>query len=195
MRASFLIISLLWVGCQPISNKIKPTDKYFDLPGFTKALIESQVGAKNQITKITNVNRSEEKSSMDTTDSLFWATELFPLLSAELNKPSLFDAYRIQQNIPDTSSNLIKTVYSALPKSNAIIKKIEIKYLGTISEVRQIIALIDNKNLVYNTHQKIHLWTNKYGNKLRVDSLVTEGFNKTILMDSMKYYSKVVVVY
>lgn len=92
MRASFLIISLLWVGCQPMSDKTESVEKYFDLPGFSKALVKSQINANTQIIKITNVNRSEEKSIVNAADSLFWVTELFPLLNGELNIPSLFDA-------------------------------------------------------------------------------------------------------
>lgn len=194
MRIFILFISLLWAGCQPITSNISSNEAYFDLPGFAQELLETQVKGQGQVVKTIQVNQVQELSIIDNPDSIFWATELFPLLNGNINKPSLINAYSVQQDIPDESSNLLTTVYIALPESNTTIKKLEIKYLVSIKEIRQVIVFIDNKNSVYNTQQVIQLWTNKYGSKLLIDSLVTEGFNKTILLDSMKYRSKVVII-
>ena len=193
MRIFILFISLLWAGCQPITSNISSNEAYFDLPGFAQALLETQVQGQGQVVKTIQVNQIQDISIIDNPDSIFWATELFPLLNGNINKPSLINAYSVQQDMPDESSNLLKTVYTALPESNTTIKKLEIKYLDSPKEIRQVIVFIDNKNSVYNTQQVIQLWTNKYGSKLLIDSLVTEGFNKTILLDSMKYSSKVVI--
>ena len=194
MRIFILFISLLWAGCQPITSNISSNEAYFDLPGFAQELLETQVKGQGQVVKTIQVNQIQDISIIDNPDSIFWATELFPLLNGNINKPSLINAYSVQQDIPDELSNLLKTVYTALPESNTTIKKLEIKYLDSPKEIRQVIVFIDNKNSVYNTQQVIQLWTNKYGSKLLIDSLVTKGFNKTILLDSMKYSSKVVII-
>jgi hypothetical protein len=194
MRLWVIIISVLWLGCQPIIPNNSSTDKFFDLPEFSQKLIESHVVAQSSVIKKTSVNEKEEISNLNITDSLFWATELYPLLVGDLNRPSLIDAFKIEEDIPETTSNLKKIIYTSLPEANTNIQRIEIKYLHTIDEVRYVKAQIHTNNSVYNTEQSIQLWTNRYGKQLFIDSVITFGFNKTILLDSMTYTSKVVVL-
>ena len=193
MRFITIVSLLLWMGCKPISVQIESTDSYFDLPGFSQKILVSQIKAKSKVLKTIQVNAIEEQNNL-LADSLFWATELSPLLKGNLNKPSLADGYSVQKDISEQSSNLLKTVYTALPETHTSITSLEIKYLGTDTEVRQIVAQFESKNSVYTTEQVVQLWINKYGNQLLIDSISTQGFNKTILLDSMKYYSKVVVI-
>jgi len=194
MRIVVLISALLWIGCQPITPQTNTSNKYFNLSGFAQELLISQAKDKNSVVKITQVNNVEERNSGFYPDSSFWAIELSSLLNANLNKPSLSDAYSIQSNVSEKNSNLLKTVYTASPETNAHITLLEVKYLKNPKEVRQIIAFIKSENSVYNTHQVINLWLNKYGSQLLIDSIYMQGFNKTVLLDSMKYSSKVVVV-
>ncbi len=193
MRLLTLLSLVLWMGCNPIATQIDSTNSHFDLPGFSEKLVASHIKAKSKVVKSTQVNAIKEKNSV-ITDSIFWTIELSSLLNEDINKPSLTDAYSVQKGIPDKSSNLLKTIYTALPKTHTNITLLEIKYLGTEAEVRQINARFERKNLVYTTEQFVQVWVNRYGNQLLIDSISTQGFNKTILLDSMKYYSKVVVI-
>lgn len=194
MRLLTIFISLFIFGCQPLSSQKEIKPVYFDMPGFSQELLASQVMAKSKVVKRTVVNGAQEKQDIAKADSSFWATELYLLINENINKPSLVDAYTIQKDVSEDSSNLKKTVYTALPESNAVIKKLVIKYLNNPSEIRQIFAEVSNSNSVYTTHQTFELWVNKYENQLLIDSLINIGFNKTILLDSMTYSSKVVVV-
>ena len=194
MRLLVILSVFLWIGCQPIETQTNSTDKYFDLPHFSQELLKAQINTKSKVVKITQVNKVEEKNNINKADSAFWATELSPLLNEELNRPSLIDAYSIQNDIPEQTSNLLKTVYTALPNTHTDIKWLEIKYLDTPKNIRQITARFRSENSVYTTEQVVNLWVNKYGNLLLIDSINTQGYNKTILLDSMKYCSKVVVI-
>lgn len=193
MRILIFFISVIGISFQPVSTNQVAKGKYFDLASFTQILVENQVVANTHITKTTNVNGVEEIIEIGKADSLFWTTELFLLLNANINKPSLIDSYSIEKDINEETSNLLKTIYTALPEAKTEIKKIEFKYLNTQNEIRQVLAVINTKNSVYSTKQTVEMWVNKYGNKLLIDSLVTTGYNKTILLDSMRYSSKVVV--
>ncbi len=194
IKLATLLIPLLLIGCYSTTSKVNTTAKYFDLPGFTKKLLVRQVVAHNKVIKASQVNKVSETIVIDSADSLFWATELFPLLNETLNNPSLPDSYLVKQHVPEASSNLLKIEYTAMPNTSARIKKLEVKYLTNPSEIRQIIAVIESNNSVFNTQQIVQLWVNKYGNQLFIDSLQMEGFNKTILLDSMHYSSKIVVI-
>jgi len=193
MKKLIIILSLFAVGCKPTVTETNTIDPFFDLASFTQNLLKTHSLLLNTVTKTSFANNLTEQIEIATTDSVFWKAELAPLLSINLNKPSLKDAYTIETDIPDKTSNLLKTVYTALPKSKTPIKKLEIKYLNTPSEIRSVIAVIKNENLVYSSKQEIILWTNKYGNHLQIDSLIFRGYNKTILLDSMVYESKVAI--
>ena len=194
MKILILLSALLWIGCQPITPPTNSTDKYFNLSGFVQELLIAQTKLKSNVVKITQVNNVEERNSSIKADSTFWAIELSPLLNVDLNKPSLADAYSVQSNVSENSSNLLKTVFTALPESKTNITLLEVKYLKNPTNIREVIAHIQSENSVYTTHQVINLWLNKYGNQLLIDSIYMQGFNKTILLDSMKYSSKVLVV-
>lgn len=194
MRLLILLSLIIGVSCNPVSTNKEAKGSLFDLPAFSRRLVETQVNANYKVIKTSIVNEIEDKFSVAVTDSVFWATELYLLLNGDLNKPSLIGEYIVQNDVSEPSNNLTKTVYSAVPDSKATLKQLEIKYLDSPLEVRQILVHIESKNTVYQSQQSVHLWVNNYKNKLLIDSLITEGFNKTILMDSIKYRSKVVVV-
>lgn len=190
MRSTFIIFLLL-AGCQSVIPEKETINKYFDLPSFTRDLISVQAKVSSPVTKIMGVNGVGETILIDHPDSLFWANELSPMLSGTINKPSLVDAYLVEENVPDEFSNLLKTTYTAKPETNTIIKKLEIKFLKSIDEIRQVHAFVDNQNLIYSTQLEVHLWVNRREKSLLVDSIITSGFNKTIFLDSMKYKTAV----
>lgn len=196
---NYILLLAFSIGCTP-EPKTDSINKYFDLPGFTQSLIKNQASSNRSVSKKSTVNSRTEKQIIGQTDSLFWTNELTFLLNSNLNIASLIDAYNIQENIPDSGSNLLKTIYTSLPESNGIVKKLEIKYLDDLSEVRQIIIEIENTNSVYSTQKKIRLWVNNFPvstkehvGQLKIDSIITTGFNKTIFLDSMIYSSVLVV--
>lgn len=189
MRKLLLFYLVLVVQCTTSTQKEPKIKKYFDIIDFTQALIQNQSNA-HVIARIkTQVNGIKEAFEKTKTDSTFWATELFMLLQMDINKPSLLTAYSVQEHIPEPNSNLLKTIYVALPTTSYKVKKIEIKYLAKPHEIRQISGVIEIDNPVYVTHQAFHIWLNKQGEKILVDSLITSGFNKTIFLDSMVYSS------
>ena len=193
MKRLIIIISFISVACKPTATETINNDSFFDVVTFSQNLLKTHSSLLNTVTKTSYANNLIEKKEIAKTDSIFWKTELTPLLSVNLNKPSLKNAYAIEIDMPENTSNLLKTGYIALPNSKTSIKKLEIKYLNTSSEIRSIFVVIENDNPVYTSKQEIMLWTNKYGNQLQIDSLIFRGYNKTILLDSMVYESKVIV--
>ena len=194
MRKLYFLLTILWVGCQPATTKQNEPTSYFDMDSFAQRLIENQTNTdKYTVTKISVANGVEEKTRVAKTDSLFSTKELTPLLNANINKPSLSGAYSVTDNLPEKNSNLKRLVYTILPKSNSDVSRLEIKYLDSIEEVRQIVAWITTKNPVYNSKQEVNLWVNRYNGKLLIDSLSIKGFNKTLFQDSLTYQTKLIV--
>ncbi len=192
MRYIPLIIALFMIGCTSPAPKKADIKPYFDITSFTENLILNQSQSGLPVSKKLWVNGVKEEVEVKNTDSLFWATELYPLLIAEINKPSLLGAFDIQEKVEEQNSNLLKTIYTALPDANTTVKKIEIKYLNNPKELRQIVAQLKTENHVYKTTQNIHVWLNDYNGLLLIDSLKTTGINKTIFLDTMHYASSVI---
>lgn len=193
MKRLFVLFLIAAVACESVESNDGKTAPYFDLNSFVNSLIQTQSISSSVIEKTTLANAVEEKVKVESADSMFWKTELTPLLNADINKPSLFDAYTIESSVPDDKSNLLKNVYEVKPNTNASVQKLEIKYLKKPSEVRQIVAIIHKDNPVYDSYQKINLWTNRYNNKLLIDSLSVTGYNKTVFQDSLIYQTKLSV--
>lgn len=186
----------LWIGCQPSDTNQNAPNEYFDLEGFVQQLISNQIkGTSYPVTKISSANGVEEESVVATPDSLFWRKELTPLIKADINKPSLKDAYKITDGISEQRSNLQRLVYIALPDTKTEVLRLEIKYLQEVGEARQVVAWVATKNPVYESKQKIDLWVNKYNNNLLIDSLIIKGFNKTLMQDSLMYQTKLIVTH
>ncbi|MCF6361518.1 MAG: hypothetical protein L3J29_12250 [Cyclobacteriaceae bacterium] len=191
MRILGFLSTLLVMQCTSPEANTGSSASYFDVTSFTQNLIEQQFQRGASVVKTTNVNGVIEERLISDTDSLFWVTELTPLLNADINKPSLKEAYLVEIEVEEVNSNLLKTIYSAQPSLKSKVKLIEIKYLGKPEEVRQIFAVMQTDNPVYSTHQSIHIWINNQEGKLIIDSLKIEGFNKTVLLDSMVYSSTI----
>jgi len=189
MKYSILWVALISMGCtSPKTNKV---NAYFDITSFTHQLIAQQSKNGSSVFVKNMVNNTTDERIEGNTDSLFWVTELTPLFNADINKPSLLDAYKVEEGVKEANSNLLKTIYSVLPKAKSKVKRIEIKYMGHLSEVRQIYVVMETDNPVYSSHQSIYVWINNLEGKLIIDSLKTEGFNKTILLKPMNYSTSI----
>jgi len=193
MRYALILFIFISVKCTTPEPSKLGKNKYFDIPSFTQSIIKHQSETQVTVLKKSNINGLQEENLLKIADSSFWATELFLLLNADINKPQLQTAFTIEEHITETKSNLLKTVYTALPKTHSKIRKIEFKYLNSSEEIRQIIVELATNNTVYSTQQSTHVWLNKTEDTLLIDSLVTRGFNKTIFLDSMKYSSTVLI--
>ncbi len=193
MRNIVFILLLLAAQCTAPTPKVKPVRPYFDITPFAKSLISTQAIESGSVVKTTMVNGLKEEIQVAKTDSLFWAVELHTLVIANINKPSLEGAYLVEEQVNEPNSNLLQTIYTALPNTQSKVKKLIIKYLGQPKEIRQIWVELETNNPVYATNQRIHIWLNEYNGQLKIDSLISSGFNKTIFLDSMVFSSKVVV--
>lgn len=193
MRYIAILFILLAVRCTTPEPTNLGEKTYFDIPSFTQSIIEQQAAAGTSVLKKSIINGQEEENLKEETDSSFWATELFLLLNVDINKPQLKTAYKVEENVTELHSNLLKTIYTALPNTNTTIKKIEFKYLTSPAKIRQILVELATNNAVYSTQQTTQVWLNTKGGKLLIDSLVTTGSNKTIFLDSMKYSSTVLI--
>jgi len=193
MRKIFFLLFIIMAGCKPTDSQ-SDINQYFDLDSFVHQLIVNQTTVGNyHVIKTSVANGVEEHTEIEKTDSLFWVTELTPLIKADINKPSLVDAYKISDGLKEQNSNLQKLVYSEKPETNADVIRLEIKYLDNTNDVRQVVAWTGTQNPVYSAKQKIDLWVNRYKNTLLIDSLSVKGYNKTLLQDSLLYQSKTIV--
>lgn len=186
MRLTILLFSIALLGCKPESQE-KVENIFFDLPGFVDELVLN-MGIKNhRAIKTFTLNSDTETRQYDSSDSAFWARELFKLRELDLNSPQIRDILNINSNLNDANSNLLIDEY-LLPDNNlAPLKKLKIYYLGDSSEIRQIFAEFNTDNLMANSSTKINLWINRYNDRLLIDSLQIVGCDKTFMQPEREY--------
>ena len=174
MRLSyFALIVTISFGCEPPNTVSKSDYEYYDVTGFAAELIANQSTASKSAVKTVDINGEFETKTIEQPDSSFWAIELSGLLSIDLNKPSLFDAYSVQDRQQDDSSNLLFDAYYAKNPESTEVKSINIYYVEEKQEVRKIEFKAGNTNLLLKESQNFSIWINRYNDKLLIDSVKT----------------------
>lgn len=115
------------------------TEPYFDLKGFVEQQATSLNGDK--VEKVSVVGE-EEKNSEVTYSTQEWQDELLVFTSADINKPSLVQAYQTER----TENQLSHTLR---PDAKDKVKSITIKYEG--EKIKQITVEIVEDNLFYSS--------------------------------------------
>lgn len=186
MRLTILLFSIALLGCKPEPQE-KVENVFFDLPGFVDELVLNMDTKNHRAIKTFTLNSDTETRQYDSSDSAFWARELFKLRELDLNSPQIRDILNINRNLNDANSNLLIDEY-LLPDNNlAPLKKLKIYYLGDSSEIRQIFAELNTDNLMANSSTKINLWINRYNDRLLIDSLQIVGCDKTFMQPEREY--------
>ena len=174
MRLSFFVlIAALSFGCEPPNKTNRADYEYYDVTGFVSQLIADQSTAGKSAVKTVDINGQFETKTIEQPDSSFWIIELSGLLSIDLNKPSLFDAYNVQERQQDDSSNLLFDAYYAKNPEATEVKSINIYYVEEKQEVRKIEFNAGNTNLLLKESQDCSIWINRYNDKLLIDSVKT----------------------
>jgi hypothetical protein len=140
-----LLISITCITLFSCGDQLKTgleTDPYFDLKGFVAQQAKSLDG--HQVEKKSAVGNEEKKSEM-IYSTQEWKDELLVFTSADINKPSLVQAYQSERN-PTTLSHTLR------PDSKDNVKSIFVEYDG--EKVRRITIQLVEDDLFYSSTTK-----------------------------------------
>lgn len=181
-----LYVVLFWasmvVSCQ---NKEVATKKFFNIDSLLDSQVSFLVKSKASITKFASVDTAEDKSTF-TPDMEGWENELAVFRYLELiNKPIYARAYKVEDGIKDSNSNLQVRVFTA--KEKVPIKQLKIYYQEHPARIRKIEAMINEQNSLYYTSRKFEIELEEHQNQVSMTNFKVRGVQKMILRDSVNF--------
>jgi hypothetical protein len=186
MRYTMIFLSIMFFGCSPEQHQ-KASAEWFDLQNILDELVVNTGSKNSRTTKTFILNSDSETKNYNSTDSTFWAKELSKLKEIDLNSPQIRDVLKMTSGIKDDQSNLLIDDYLMPDKNTSTLRRLSIYYLEDATEVRKIYAELNSDNLISNSGTKIHLWINRYDNRLLIDSLQIIGCDKTFMQSEREY--------
>jgi hypothetical protein len=195
MRVLLVIcLGLGLVGCSPPETTAIADYSYFDAAGFARSLLASQVKSGKMVKKTVAVNGIEESKIVEDPDSLFWAIELSDLLAADLNKPSLRNAYVVKLATEDTESNLLINSFVAVEPERVAIQELNVFYWQDKAAIRKIRMKSRSSNVLSHMLKDYIIWMNEYDGTLTIDSIKSIVLSNQFGQDTSRFVITTIVM-
>ncbi len=176
--------ALLFLIAAACSGKEISTKQIFDFDG----LIDEQI---SQLSQRMRVLDKEAWMSSTASDTAFlpsvkgWEAELEIFRQLEtFNKPAFQKAYRMEDPLKDTRSNLKIRQYLA---ADVPIPVVRFYYQDEFSRLRKIEAEITEKNLLFTTHRALTMEFDEEDGKPLLTRYRMKGYQKMILRDTVHF--------
>lgn len=166
------------------SQEQKSTHKYFDFD----RLIDDQI---SQLSQRMRVLDKEAAMSDVKSDSTFlpsgkgWESELEIFRELEIiNKPAYQMAYKVEDPVEDTKSNLKIRQYSSAASPVSLVK---FYYQNEFERLRKIEADIVENNLLYTNSRTLVMEFDEVDGKPLLIKYTMNGFQKMVLSDPVRF--------
>lgn len=183
-RVTFGRWALLFLMAASCSQEQKSTQKFFDFDD----LIDDQI---SQLSLRIGVLDKEVDMGGEKSDSTFlpsakgWESELEIFRQLEMiNKPMYRDAYKIEDPVEDTKSNLKIRQYTAVSSPVPLVKFF---YQNELSQLKKIEASVTKSNLLYSTGRVLLMEFEDEEGKPLLFRYSVIGFQKMILSDTVRF--------
>jgi hypothetical protein len=182
-RVLFFMLLLVLASCKKSSDR---ADTYFD------SLIVAQVKylsiVNPSLTKIAKMDGKEAHSTFHP-DSTIWKNELDIFRHLALfERASYRDAYKLEDGLNDTKSNLlIKRYVSRKELPIPPIPELKFYYYQELRNLKKIEAIYQQGNALYATTRRLVLEFDEVKGKPVLSAYAIEGSEKMILSDSVKF--------
>ncbi|WP_375435266.1 hypothetical protein [uncultured Hymenobacter sp.] len=188
-KGNWLGVLLLFAACEPGENatvRLVPANRkpnYFDIKGF----LDSQVAKLNRqqpvVEKQVRLRDGRlETSRVTETD---WSKELQIFYQADINKPALRGAYKIEPVKQQEGSN---TTYKMKPGSEVSVQELAVTKAADYP--KSITATIIQDNPLFYSEKKLQLQADSRG----LQSYSVEGIQKLVMFDTVRYTVRTRVV-
>ncbi|HNP18420.1 MAG TPA: hypothetical protein PKL31_08315 [Fulvivirga sp.] len=183
-----LIYLCLAVGTIACSNiKSEKVAYYFSVDSLNRVQAQILLDNKAKLFKFAVVN-GDTTTTTFTPDSLQWADEFQVFNHADINKPAMKGNYKISV-YNDTQSNLKVKSYEAISKGTAV-QSLQLYFLDNIEKLKKLEMVTHEKNSIYNSTKHLNMEFDEVKGGLRLTSYTITGYQKMILMDTVKFYLK-----
>lgn len=183
IRIVFGLLVLALVSCE---KKPEAITALYNVDSLLQAQTVWLSRIKTSTKKVAILDGKESASTLQGMDTTAWKSELeiFRFLDL-INKPINRKAYQVEQNIPDTRSNLlIKSITTAeeLP-----VRSLKIYYHQTLQKTKRIEAQFHETNTLYSSSRFMTLEFHEINEKSTLAAYSVSGGQKMFMGDSVEF--------
>lgn len=183
VRIVFGVLLFALVSCEKKPDAIAAL---YDVDSLLQAQTDWLSKIKTSTKKVATLDGKENTSTLQGMDTTGWKSELEIFRDLDLiNKPINRKAYQVEQNIPDTRSNLlIKSITTAeeLP-----VRSLKIYYHQTLQKIKRIEAQFQEANTLYSSSRFMTLEFHEINDKATLAAYSVSGGQKMFMGDSVQF--------
>ncbi len=179
----YLCLAVCTISCSNI--KSEKVAYYFSVDSLNRAQAKILLNNKAKLFKFAVVNGDTTTTTI-MPDSMQWADEFQVFNDTDINKPAMKGNYKVSF-YNDPQSNLKVKSYEAISKGIAV-QSLQLYFLDNIEKLKKIEIVSHEKNSIYNSTKYLNMEFDEVKDDLRLTSYTITGYQKMILMDTVKYY-------
>jgi hypothetical protein len=183
VRIAFGLLVFALVSCE---QKPETVAALYNVDSLLTAQANWLSSIKTSTKKVAILEGRESSSTLQRLDTTGWKSELEIFGDLDLiNKPINRNAYQVEQNIPDTRSNLLIkliTTQEELP-----IRSLKIYYHQTLQKIKRIEAQYLETNTLYSSSRLMTLEFHEIDEKTTLAAYSVSGGQKMFMGDSVQF--------
>lgn len=181
-----IIFGLLFFALVSCEKKPEAVAALYNVDSLLTAQANWLSGIKTSTKKIAILEGRESSSTLQRLDTTGWKSELEIFGDLDLiNKPINRNAYQVEQNIPDTRSNLL--IKSITTQEKLPVRLLKIYYHQTLQKIKRIEAQYLETNTLYSSSRLMTLEFHEIDGKTTLAAYSVSGGQKMFMGDSVQF--------
>lgn len=190
-KYTLTIISCLLLLSSCLEDASQQRTTYFSMDSLVNAQINYFSSREISLNKWASINGKEESNVLQP-DSLTWANELEVFRKVDITKAAYTNGFDVSIE-DDKTSNLKILNYAS--KIKMPVKSLKIYFLNEQSDVRKIVAIIEEDTRVFANDKQVNMEFEKIEGVSVLKNYNIEGKQKMLMSDSTLYEIKGTLVF
>jgi hypothetical protein len=166
------------------NNAAVSTQKFFDFDGLITAQVQQLDQSKGVLEKSVTMDLTKS-DSIYRPSAKAWESELEIFRDLEIiNRPTYRDAYKLDDPLPDATSNLKIRQYVC---DKAPLHLVRFYYQNEFSSLKKIEAGFTEKNILYSTSRSLLMEFEEHNGKPQLINYSMKGFQKMVFSDTVRF--------
>lgn len=183
LRIIFGFAVLAMVSCE---KKPQAVVAFYNVDSLLEAQTDWLSEIKTSTKKVAILDGKKSSSTLNALDTAGWENELNIFRDIDfINRAINGDAYLVEQNIPDTRSNL--SIKSVTTQEDLPVRSLKVYYHQTLQKIKRIEAQFLETNALYSSSRFMKLEFHEINEKTTLASYSVSGGQKMFMGDSVQF--------
>jgi hypothetical protein len=156
MRQVVILIIVVLTSCESPKQDQSRSSQLFGMDSLINMQIDQLVEVNAQLIKTVIYNGVKEVVNLNKAE-VIWSNELAGFRMLDINKPSLFDAYKKLDGIKDSMSNLTIMSFQLNDDEINSVKMLNFYYLNDMTSLKRITGTIASESMLNGSIRKLEL--------------------------------------